>query len=276
MIVLIVLGIILLVLIILLNIPVRVRAAYYDKKLSYDVKYALFTLINSDRDDSDDKDTDDTGADEKPPDTDKPEETESAQKPEQDVKDEEKAEDSKVEKDDGENADGNKKEDHGSDTGKDKKKKTKKHRSLIPREHLADKITAKAEELSDKIDAVKLVIDLVWDDLIKLIKKVYFTGLVVDLTAASEDAAEAAISYGRMNAVTYDAIATVKALTRLDVKSVSIDCLYDTPKDQSSYNGEITLRLRPASLVNALFAVLFRFLFHLKKYKPILDTFLKK
>ncbi|MBQ5311212.1 MAG: hypothetical protein ILP19_04135, partial [Oscillospiraceae bacterium] len=159
---------------------------------------------------------------------------------------------------------------------KSAKKKRKKPVSLIPKEHLADRILEAAEGLTDKIEAVKLLIDLVWDDLIKLIKKVYFTGLVIDFTAADEDAAAAAISYGRMNAVVYDAIATVKVLTRLDVKSVRIDCLYDTPKDKAQYNGEITLRLRPASLVNAVFAVLFRFLFHIKKYKPILDTFLKK
>ena len=255
MIVLIILGIILLLLIILLNIPVRVRAAYYDKKLSYDVKYALFTVIDSEKEDN----TDDTAS----------------KKPKKKKKGEEPPEDSDT-SEDTENKPTQENDDKKKGKADGKKKKPRKSVSLIPKEHVADKIIAAFEGLSEKIDAVKLVIDLVWDDLIKLIKKVYFTGLVIDLASASEDAAEAAITYGRMNAVTYDAIATVKALTRLDVKSVRIDCLYDTPKDKSYYNGEITLRLRPASLVNAFFAVVFRFLFHIKKYKPILDTFLKK
>ncbi|MBQ5312031.1 MAG: hypothetical protein ILP19_08360, partial [Oscillospiraceae bacterium] len=47
--VLIIIGSILLILIILLTLPVRGRAAYYDKKLSYDVKDSAFTLIDSEK-----------------------------------------------------------------------------------------------------------------------------------------------------------------------------------------------------------------------------------
>ncbi|MBQ8978854.1 MAG: hypothetical protein IJ080_03710, partial [Oscillospiraceae bacterium] len=64
-------------------------------------------------------------------------------------------------------------------------------------------------------------------------------------------------------------------LTRVDIDSVRIDCLYDTPTEQSRYDAQMTVRLRPASLVNLVLAIGFKFLFHLKKYRPIIKEFLK-
>ena len=42
-----------------------------------------------------------------------------------------------------------------------------------------------------------------------------------------------------------------------------------------SMQGELTLRMRPASLVNAILAIGAKFLFGLKKYKIIIDEFIK-
>lgn len=136
---------------------------------------------------------------------------------------------------------------------------------------LLEKIDGALDRLSELTETVSLICELILDPLKKFAGKIRLTGIVIDFAAADEDAAKAAVSYGRLCAAVYNSIAFIASLTDISVKSVNVDCLYNTPSYKSRYNGELTVKLRPASLLNALSAVAFEYLFHRKKYAPVME-----
>lgn len=108
----------------------------------------------------------------------------------------------------------------------------------------------------------------------KLLGKISVTGLVIDFAAADEDAAEAAVKYGKLSAGFYNFLGVLMSITRVGIKSVNVDCLYNTPAEKSRYDGEFKVRLRPASVTNALLAVLIGFVRGGEKYKNALNEFI--
>ncbi len=290
-IILMVLGILLLIIVILLNIPVRVRAGYIGKKIIFELDWFFLRLFPKKEKQEPEKgegsaetpEEDTEGfADEKdekeelPP---EPEDEKAEEKPSE--KPDEKAEeppdtrpsDEKTEEKAEEKAEEKKEKAEKPPDKKDRKRKDRKKKEE-DKGHIADRIIALAEDLAAKKDAVILILDLIMKDTVRFVKKVYFTDLYIDFEIANEDSAKAAVTYGGVSAAVYNIIGTLKSLTRCDVRTVDMVCLYNSPDFR--YDGEITLRLRPASFVNFIFALLFKFLFHLKKYRPILDAFLKK
>ena len=296
-IILMVLGILLLIIVILLNIPVRVRAGYIGKKIIFELDWFFLRLFPKKEkqepekgegsaetpeedtegfaDEKDEKEElppepEDEKAEEKP--SEKPDEK--AEEPPETRPSDEKTEEKAEEKE--EKAE--KPPDKKDRKRKDRKRKDRKRKDRKEKEedkgHIADRIIALAEDLAAKKDAVILILDLIMKDTVRFVKKVYFTDLYIDFEIANEDSAKAAVTYGGVSAAVYNIIGTLKSLTRCDVRTVDMVCLYNSPDFR--YDGEITLRLRPASFVNFIFALLFKFLFHLKKYRPILDAFLKK
>ena len=292
----IILLVILVLLIIALNIPVKVRAAYKNKKFGAEIKYLFFRVyrlgtLPEDRpgesgeddggaEDTDTGDTDpgdtDPGGDGK---TDGEAADDAADAPSADEEETNGSADaaytgtsdtsSEGEKPD-ENAD-EQPDEHQTAAAEDKPVKKKKRHGKPFGDRIADLI----DNIQRKTEAGLAAVELVWDPLISMIKKIYFTGVEADLAAASEDAAEAAITYGALNAAVYGTLGQLCRLTRVNIRSVRIDCLYDTPKEDARYDAELTLRMRPASLVNALLRIGARFLFGLKKYKIIIDEFIK-
>lgn len=286
--------------IILMNFPVRIRLGYIGKKLVVEVRYLFLTLYPKKKKGSDEEsdisddgfdDTDDifddvTFADEKDSETSQTagiasdsgsgaeELTEPGDEPEDEhteppdsvqtiTVDESKDENGsggKDEKDKKKRKDGKKK------TGSEKPAKKKKKR------HLADIIIDLQNDLTSKAELLTAVIDLVWNDLVKLIKKIYFTGLYLNIEIANEDCTKAAVMYGAVSGAVYNLIGFLQTTAKkCTVKTVDVDCIYDTPCDRSVYDGEITVRFRPQSVLNAIYFILFKFLFHLKKYRPIVN-----
>lgn len=289
----IILLVILVLLIIALNIPVKVRAAYKNKKFGAEIKYLFFRVyrlgtLPEDRPDesgeddggAEDTDTDmgdtDTGGDGR---TDGEAAHDAADATSADTEETNGTADvddtgtsdtsSEGEKPD-EKAD-EQPDEQQTAAAEDKPAKKKKRHGKPFGDRIADLI----DNIQRKTEAGLAAVELVWDPLISMIKKIYFTGVEADLAAASEDAAEAAITYGALNAAVYGTLGQLCRLTRVNIRSVRIDCLYDTPKEDARYDAELTLRMRPASLVNALLRIGARFLFGLKKYKIIIDEFIK-
>ena len=305
MIALCIIGAVVLIITVLLNIPAKVFLSFYDKVIFIEASYLWLKPFSKridlkvigkgseeeeDTDGSQDEDeiffddeekpdgetppqdtvTGDSTGEDTSPDT-KPEETaeetveETEEKPQDTGEKPEKPEDP-AEKPDAAAAGEEKPE--KEEVRSDKSKKAK--------PHLADRFIALLDSLSQKKDAVLAAVDLIKAPTIRFLKKIYGTGLILDFTAADEDPFRAAVTYGALNTAAYNVIAGIKGITRLDVKSVTIDCLYDTPSEKSVYDGEVWIKLRPASLTNYVAALVFKFLFGLKKYKIITDTFLKK
>ena len=308
MIALCIIGAVVLIITVLLNIPAKVFLSFYDKVIFIEASYLWIKPFTkridlkaigkgaeeeADTDDFSDEDeiffdeeekaeepppqdtvTGDSTGEDTPPDT-KPEETAEETVEEAEEKPQEKPEETQKP---GETAEETAEKPDAADAGEEKpeKEEVRSDKPKKAKPHLADRFITLLDSLSQKKDAVLAAVDLIKAPTIRFLKKIYGTGLVLDFTAADEDPFKAAVTYGALNTAAYNVIEGIRSITRLDVKSVTIDCLYDTPSEKSVYDGEVWIKLRPASLTNYVAALVFKFLFGLKKYKIITDTFLKK
>ena len=136
---------------------------------------------------------------------------------------------------------------------------------------LLDRINDKLDELSEKKNSVSLLMELIGEPLKRFGGKLRIDDVIIDCAAADEDAAKAAVFYGTVGSAVYNTISFIRQFAAMSVKSVNISCLYNTPSDKSRFDGECKLHLRPASLVNAIFAVLFGYMKDKEKYSPVME-----
>ena len=134
-----------------------------------------------------------------------------------------------------------------------------------------DRINDKLDELAEKKNSISLLMELIGEPLKRFGGKLRIDDVIIDCAAADEDAAKAAVFYGTIGSAVYNTISFLRQFIAMSVKSVNISCLYNTPSDKSRFDGECKLHLRPASLVNAIFAVLFGYMKDKKKYSPVME-----
>lgn len=151
----------------------------------------------------------------------------------------------------------------------EKKERPPKQKSDKP--PLLDRINDKLDELSEKKNSVSLLMELIGEPLKRFGGKLRIDDVIIDCAAADEDAAKAAVFYGTVGSAVYNTISFIRQFAAMSVKSVNISCLYNTPSDKSRFDGECKLHLRPASLVNAIFAVLFGYMKDKEKYSPVME-----
>ncbi len=140
-----------------------------------------------------------------------------------------------------------------------------------PKKPLGERISELLENFERKKNAALLLWELCEGHIKKLLGKVTVDGLAVDFAAADEDAARAALAYGKLCAGFYNLLGVMMSFMKVKIRSVRIDCLYNTPSEKARYDGEFKVKLRPASLLNAFAAILFDYVRGRKKYKPMLD-----
>ena len=138
---------------------------------------------------------------------------------------------------------------------------------------LLERLNAKLDELNGKKNAVQTAFELVKEPLKKLGGKVRIDDLMIDFAAADEDAYEAAMLYGKVNAAVYNALSVVRCFVPVSVTGIKIDCLFNTPAEKCRWDGECKVRLRPASLLNAIIAVVFGYAKDKEKYAPVTALF---
>ena len=136
---------------------------------------------------------------------------------------------------------------------------------------LMDRINDKLDELAEKKNSISLLMELIGEPLKRFGGKLRIDDVIIDCAAADEDAAKAAVFYGTIGSAVYNTISFLRQFIAMSVKSVNISCLYNTPSDKSRFDGECKLHLRPASLVNAIFAVLFGYMKDKEKYSPVME-----
>lgn len=136
---------------------------------------------------------------------------------------------------------------------------------------LMDRINDKLDELTEKKNSISLLMELIGEPLKRFGGKLRIDDVIIDCAAADEDAAKAAVFYGTIGSAVYNTISFLRQFIAMSVKSVNISCLYNTPSDKSRFDGECKLHLRPASLVNAIFAVLFGYMKDKEKYSPVME-----
>lgn len=227
---LIVIGIIVLLFALLLNIKLSAEIKYYGGKLDFKVKYMWFTIFPL-----------------------KP-----RKKPKRKRKKEaaeEQTADTKENTAEGQSADINENtaENAVSDSGEnisvnetDTKNAEKKK--------LSEKLNENLDKIKDLIEKAKLVWSASQKGLKRIFRHIYLDDLVIDFIVADEDAYKAAISYGTVSAVTYNAISAVRLLFPITVKTVDIICDFD--RKTSVYDGEVKITVRPSTLISAAFSIL--------------------
>lgn len=157
------------------------------------------------------------------------------------------------------------------DTEESSENTPKKHKPK--KKSLIERLNTKLDELNEKKSSVQLAFELLKGPLKKLGGKVRIDDLKIDFAAADEDAYEAAMLYGKVNAAVYNALSAVRCFVPVSVTGIKIDCLFNTPAEKCRWDGECKIRLRPASLLNAIIAVVFGYAKDKEKYAPVMALF---
>ena len=255
MIVLIIIAAIVFLLLLSLNIPVEAYIKFYGKKLDIRVKY-LFLSIYPRK--------------EKPPKKAKKrhmKHNEYPPLPPDDTSENEQP-DTPPTADEASSSADSKTNDAADDIPKAEKKKRPPKEEKPP---FLDRINDKLDELAEKKNSISLLMELIGEPLKRFGGKLRIDDVIIDCAAADEDAAKAAVFYGTIGSAVYNTISFLRQFIAMSVKSVNISCLYNTPSDKSRFDGECKLHLRPASLVNAILAVLFGYIKDKEKYSPVME-----
>lgn len=118
-----------------------------------------------------------------------------------------------------------------------------------------EKLSEKVDRLTELIEKIKIIWGSSQKGLKRLFKHIYIDGIVIDFVIAEGDAYDTAMRYGTVNAVTYNVINAVRFLFPVTVNTVDIACDFDGKK--SSYDGEVKVTVRPATIFASAFSVLF-------------------
>ncbi len=106
---------------------------------------------------------------------------------------------------------------------------------------------------------VKPYIPMAWKYFKKLLKAVRITKLDIELTSGKEDAYEAAMMYGKLNAALYNVIALLSRIFTVRVlKNTKVNCVFDEKKFE--YDVSTVVLVRPSTLIAIVFCVGVNFL----------------
>lgn len=126
--------------------------------------------------------------------------------------------------------------------------------------------------LSEKLDGIGDIIEkakIIWGfsrkGLTRLFTHISISDLVIDFSIAGEDAYNTALNYGRICAVTYNAVGFVQAFFRTSVRSVDIVCDFNGKKSVYDCGAKVTIT--PSTILSAVFIVLFGLLRNIRKLK---------
>ena len=125
------------------------------------------------------------------------------------------------------------------------------------------KLSEKIDKLKDIIEKMKLIWSFSKKHLRRIFKRIYLENLMIDFVIADEDAYNAAINYGKMNAAIYNLLNAVRIMFPVSVKTVDIVC--DFEKKESVYDFEVNIIVKPATVFSAGFGILFGLLKNIKK-----------
>lgn len=112
-----------------------------------------------------------------------------------------------------------------------------------------DKITLtdRIPKISENLNKFKLL----WEGSQKNIKKLYkcvsIDNLSLNFRVADEDAYEAAMKYGMVSAVTYNALSAVRIFFPVTIDGISIKCAFN--EEKSSYDGGLRVKAHTLRLL---------------------------
>lgn len=116
----------------------------------------------------------------------------------------------------------------------------------------------KINDLKIKIQQAKILWNCVKKPLIKLFGGIHIDDLMIDFKIGGEDACEAAVNYGKVSAVVYNAISIIRIWFPITVKTVDINCDFDSQK--SVYDAELSVKLGLGTAVAVLLTALWGYI----------------
>lgn len=99
----------------------------------------------------------------------------------------------------------------------------------------------------DYIELIKIILE-------KFVAKIYFEKLDVDITVASDDAAQTALNFGRLNAAIYPLVGLINGHKK--IKSLHIGITPDFTKTNSVYNAEAVAYIRIYNVIAAVISII--------------------
>lgn len=117
---------------------------------------------------------------------------------------------------------------------------------------------SKLDELKAQYKKVKPYIPKGWKYFKKLLKAVRFTDTRIALDVGKEDAYEAAMLYGKVQAGLFNIIAMLAGIFTVKLKKADVNCIFDEKK--FGYDVHTIIRVRPSTLIAIAFCMGVNFL----------------
>ena len=116
--------------------------------------------------------------------------------------------------------------------------------------------------ISETLDLISEILGLTGKHIRKLLFRITIDKVKLRLLVSDDDAFEAAMTYGAINAAVWNFIALLSTIFSVKIKSVNILCGFDEKKLEA--DGSCIVKLRPASALTAVAAIGLKLLY---KYK---------
>lgn len=103
-----------------------------------------------------------------------------------------------------------------------------------------------SDDTGETIEFVKQLISSASKPVKRLISHIRVNNFYLFITASGEDAAQAAMNYGKINWIVYTAIAVLYEAVKLDVKKIDISADFNSGKTEYELSCKVKLRLGTA------------------------------
>lgn len=156
----------------------------------------------------------------------------------------------------------------GHKVGKEKTKKPKKEKK-----EKSDKekvpLKEKLADLKAKWLMIKPYLPLAKKSFLRLLKLIRFYDFELYLNVADKDSCEAALKFGKMNGIVYNALAAFMQIFTVKIKHTNIGCKFNN--DKTDFGAKFYVKVRPSTLlrivISAGFSALVIFLKERRKAK---------
>ena len=111
-------------------------------------------------------------------------------------------------------------------------------------------------------------VPMTWKAFRRLLKQIRFYDTEVEITAGKDDAYDAAMQYGRLNALLFHGLGVVSTVfTLYKPKRAEVKCIFDRKVFKYEISGKIKVRPSTALGIGAVFCIEFLYLFLKKRHK---------
>lgn len=150
-----------------------------------------------------------------------------------------------------------------------KKPERKKHIKESPKNKSdGNGLKAKINKIKDSWNKYKDYVPMTWKAFRKLLKQVRFYDTEIEVTAGKDDAYDAAMNYGRLNALLFNGLGIIGTVFSLyKPKRAEIKCVFDRKVFEYEISGKIRLRLSSVLGIGTCFGAKFLYMFLRKRHK---------